>query len=78
MMKCKNYIMIFVAAVLALGMTGCGVSHKSPEGVTESLIKAYVKGKEKSVRDCYGQKKTQKTVFRRKLMRRLIISMRTM
>ena len=40
-----------------LGITGCGVSHKSPESVTESLIEAYVDGKEKRVKDCYGQKK---------------------
>lgn len=39
------------------GVTGCGVSHKSPESVTESLIEAYVDGKEKKVKDCYGQKK---------------------
>lgn len=49
--------MIIAAAALTLGMTGCGVSHKSPEGVTESLIKAYADGKEKRVKDCYGQKK---------------------
>lgn len=57
MTKWKNYMMISVAAVLMLGMTGCGVSHKSPEGVTESLIEAYADGKEKRVKDCYGQKK---------------------
>lgn len=57
MIKWKNYAATFVAAALMLGMAGCGVSHKSPESVTESLIEAYVDGKEKKVKDCYGQKK---------------------
>lgn len=56
-MKWKKYTAVSVAAVLIMGMTGCGVSHKSPESVTKSLIKAYVDGKEKKVKDCYGQKK---------------------
>lgn len=57
MSKQKNYVTICAALLLALGMTGCGVSHKSPEGLTKSLIEAYVDGKEKKVKDCYGQKK---------------------
>lgn len=63
MAKWKNYIIGCVAVVLALGMTGCGVSHKSPEKLTESLIESYVDGKEKKVKDCYGQKKdTEKSL----------------
>ena len=39
-----------------LAVTGCGgVSHKSPEKVTEELIQAYVGDKEKNVKDCYNQ-----------------------
>ena len=38
-------------------MAGCGgVSHKSPEKVTEELIQSYVDGKESKVKDCYNQK----------------------
>lgn len=63
MKKWKNYIITGAAVMLALGMTGCGVSHKTPEGLTESLIESYVDGKEKKVKDCYGQKKdTEKTL----------------
>ena len=57
MTKWKNYMIICAALSLTLGLAGCGVSHKSPEGLTESLIEAYVDGKEKKVKDCYGQKK---------------------
>ena len=40
-----------------LVMSGCGVSHRSPEKVVRSMITAYGKGKAKRVRDCYGAKK---------------------
>lgn len=33
------------------------MSHKSPEKVTKALIENYVKGKEKKVKECYGQVK---------------------
>ena len=32
-----------------------GVSHKSPEKVTEELIQSYTDGKEKKVKECYNQ-----------------------
>lgn len=57
MAKWKNYVIACAVVSLTLGMTGCGVSHKSPEGLTESLIKAYAEGKEKKVKECYGQTK---------------------
>lgn len=57
MTKWRNYVITCTVISLMLGMTGCGVSHKSPEGLTESLIEAYVDGKEKQIKDCYGQKK---------------------
>lgn len=56
MAKWRNYIITCAVLSLTLGAAGCGVSHKSPEGLTESLIEAYVDGKEKKVKDCYGQK----------------------
>lgn len=56
-------IILGVTVLLVLGMAGCGVSHKSPERVVESLIEEYVKGKEKKIKDCYGQKKdTEKSL----------------
>lgn len=47
-----------LAACLAVSclLTGCGVSHGSPEGVVKSLVKYSEKGKEKQVADCYGLK----------------------
>lgn len=43
--------------LLALCVTGCGgVSHKSPEKVTEELIQSYADNKEERVKDCYNQK----------------------
>ena len=53
----RRYLVLCIALLCVLGVAGCGVSHKSPEGVTESLIKAYTDGKEKQVKDCYNQKK---------------------
>lgn len=52
-----RFIIPAIALLVILAMSGCGVSHKTPEGVVESLIKGYVKGEEKKVKDCYGQKK---------------------
>lgn len=51
---------VSVLAVLLLvifGLKGCGVSHKSPEGVVKSLIKSYADGNENRIKDCYGAKK---------------------
>lgn len=38
-------------------LSGCGVSHGSPEGVVKSLIKAYGKGSVKQAAECYGSSK---------------------
>ena len=44
------YFIVGVTVLLIFSMTGCGgVSHKSPEKVTEELINAYANGKEKKV-----------------------------
>lgn len=47
---------LFVCLILMATISGCGVSHRSPEGVVKSLIKAYDSGKEKKVLNCYGVK----------------------
>ena len=53
-----KYFIVGVTVLLIFSMTGCGgVSHKSPEKVTEELINAYANGKEKKVKDCYNEKK---------------------
>ena len=58
----KRYIIIgavvlIVFLALIFGLRSCGVSHKSPEGVARSLIKAYANGNQKKIKDCYGAKK---------------------
>ena len=58
----KRYIIIgavvlIVFLALIFGLRSCGVSHKSPEGVARSLIKAYANGTQKKIKDCYGAKK---------------------
>ncbi len=56
-MEKKIKIMILgIAMTFVLAMSGCGVNHKTPEGVVESLIKEYMDGSEKRVKDCYVQK----------------------
>lgn len=51
-------IVILIVIILISSMIkGCGVSHKSPVGVVEALIKASVAGKESKMKDCYGAKK---------------------
>ena len=57
MKKKIRLIALGIAALLIFTMSGCGVSHNTPEGVVESLIEEYVKGKENNIKDCYGQKK---------------------
>ena len=48
MKRWMKYFIVGVTVLLIFSMTGCGgVSHKSPEKVTEELINAYAKGKEK-------------------------------
>ena len=51
MKRWMKYFIVGVTVLLIFSMTGCGgVSHKSPEKVTEELINAYAKGKEKKVK----------------------------
>ena len=57
MKKWYRYLAAGVLVLLTLCVAGCGgVSHKSPEKVTEELIQFYVDGKENKVKDCYNQK----------------------
>lgn len=59
MKRLHRYFIAGIMLVFALCVTGCGgVSHKSPEKVTEALIQAYVDGKESKVKDCYAQKES--------------------
>lgn len=48
---------LLVLLLLIFGFKGCGVSHKSPEGVVKSLVKAYANSKQGKIKDCYGAKK---------------------
>lgn len=57
MKKKYRYIILASVVLCAVGFSGCGVSHKSPEKVVKSLIEAYAQGKEKKIKDCYGAKK---------------------
>lgn len=43
--------------VLIFGVSSCGVSHKSPKGVVNSLIESYAEGKEKKALKCFGSVK---------------------
>ena len=53
MKKWYRYLVAGVLVLLTLCVAGCGgVSHKSPEKVTEELIQSYVDGKESKVKDC--------------------------
>ena len=46
-MKKRTRILILgIAMMFIMAMSGCGVNHKSPEGVVEALIKNYVSGRE--------------------------------
>ncbi len=57
MKKWQKYIIAGIMVLMACTVVGCGgVSHKSPEKVTEELIQSYADGKEKKVKDCYNQK----------------------
>lgn len=56
MRKKAGWKAICIAVVLAFSVTGCGVNHKSPEGVVKSLLNAYDEGKEANIADCYGEK----------------------
>ena len=57
MKKLQKYFITGIMVLLALCVTGCGgVSHKSPEKVTEELIQSYTDNKEERVKECYNQK----------------------
>jgi len=57
MKKWQKYFITGIMVLLALCVTGCGgVSHKSPEKVTEELIQSYADNKEERVKECYNQK----------------------
>ena len=50
MKKWYRYLAAGVLVLLTLCVAGCGgVSHKSPEKITEELIQSYTDGKEKNV-----------------------------
>ena len=52
MKKWYRYLAAGVLVLLTLCVAGCGgVSHKSPEKVTEELIQSYTDGKEKKVKE---------------------------
>ena len=68
MKKWYRYLAAGVLVLLTLCVAGCGgVSHKSPEKVTEELIQSYTDGKEKKVKECYNQADIQKQIFRQRL-----------
>ena len=52
MKKWQKYFITGIMVLLALCVTGCGgVSHKSPEKVTEELIQSYADNKEERVKE---------------------------
>lgn len=63
----KGVRLLLVCLMFIVVASGCGVSHKSPEGVVKSLIKAYDKEKEKTILECYGIVKKQIKLRRRRL-----------
>lgn len=50
-------LLVLVVVVIFSSLSGCSVSHGSAQKVVKSLLRAYGDGKEKLVKDCYGQKK---------------------
>lgn len=57
MKKKKNLMLLGIAMMMILALSGCGVNQKTPEKVVQSLIKEYVNGSEKKVKKCYTQEK---------------------
>lgn len=57
MKKCRITILLLMCLAAALLMSGCGVSHKSPEGVVKSLVKYAEKGSAGKMEECYGMGK---------------------
>lgn len=67
MKRTRLIVMLMVCLAAAACLSGCGVSHGSPEGVVKSLVTYYEKGNEKKVLDCYGlakdaDKKTEEQI----------------
>lgn len=59
-MKRKRFAAILMGCLMVVVcLSGCGVSHGSPEGIVKSLVTYYEKGNEKKVRDCFGVKKDE-------------------
>lgn len=56
MKRTRRIMLAGMLLLLVLGSSGCGSSHKSPEGVVRALVKSYGEGNEKKIRDCYGEK----------------------
>lgn len=50
-------LVVALIVILVLVFRGCGVSHKTPEGVVRALVESYGSGSERKIRDCYGVKK---------------------
>ena len=64
----KGVRLLLVCLMFMVVASGCGVSHKSPEGVVKSLIKAYDKGKEKQSWNAMELMEKQIKLRRRKSM----------
>lgn len=58
---------LVVLLLVIFGLKGCGVSHKSPEGVVKSLIKSYADGNENRIKDCYGAKKDTEKALQKEI-----------
>ena len=57
-MKKKFRFAVFgIVLLYMLGMSGCGVNHKTPEGVVTSLIDSYAEGKVKKIPYLLGSNK---------------------
>lgn len=54
MKKFRTTVLLFMCLAAAMLLSGCGVSHKSPEGVVKSLVKYAEKGNTGKVEECYG------------------------
>ena len=52
-------LVVALIVILVLVFRGCGVSHKTPEGVVRALVESYGSGSERKIRDCYGVKKSR-------------------
>ncbi len=63
MKKSRTVILLTVILSAVFLLAGCGVSHNSPEGVVQSLIKAYDKGNIKRVLNCYDLSDGEDPVF---------------